>query len=79
MKYTLLGLAFAMLWASASVATKFGLKSAQPFVIADVRFFIAGVMMLVGAHLLRGYRLPRKDEWKPLIILMVWEELSNRL
>ena len=68
MKYTLLGLAFALLWASASVATKFALKSAQPFVIADVRFFIAGAMMLFGAHLLRGSRLPRKDEWLPLII-----------
>jgi probable blue pigment (indigoidine) exporter len=68
MKYILLGLAFAMLWASASVATKYGLKSAQPFVIADIRFFIAGALMLVGAHFLRGYRMPRKDEWKPLVI-----------
>ncbi len=76
MKYILLGLAFAMLWASASVATKYGLKSAQPFVIADVRFFIAGALMLVGAYMLsknpkqadKGYRLPRKEEWKPLII-----------
>ena len=68
MKYTLLGLAFALLWASASVATKFGLKSAQPFVIGDMRFFIAGALMLFGAHLLRGYRLPQKQEWKPLII-----------
>ncbi len=76
MKYILLGLAFAMLWASASVATKYGLKSAQPFVIADVRFFIAGALMLVGSYILsknpkqagRGYRMPRKEEWKPLVI-----------
>lgn len=68
MKYTLLGLVFASLWASASVATKYGLKSAQPFVIADVRFFIAGFLMIFGAVILRGYRLPQKQEWKPLII-----------
>lgn len=68
MKYILLGLAFAMLWASASVATKFGLKSAQPFLIANVRFFIAGGIMLIGAHILRGYRLPHRSEWRPLII-----------
>lgn len=76
MKYILLGLAFAMLWASASVATKYGLKSAQPFVIADVRFFIAGALMLAVSYILsknpkqagRGYRLPHKEEWKPLII-----------
>jgi probable blue pigment (indigoidine) exporter len=68
MKNILLGLLFASLWASASVATKFGLKSAQPFVIADVRFFIAGIMMIFSAKILRGYRLPTKDEWIPLII-----------
>ena len=68
MKNLLLGLLFAMLWASASVATKFGLKSAQPFVIADVRFFIAGAMMLFSAKILRGYRLPKSGEWRPLMI-----------
>jgi probable blue pigment (indigoidine) exporter len=68
MKYTLLGLAFALLWASASVATKYGLKSAQPFVIGDVRFFMASFLMIFGAIILRGYRLPNKTEWKPLII-----------
>jgi probable blue pigment (indigoidine) exporter len=68
MKYTLLGLVFASLWASASVITKIGLKSAQPFVIADVRFFIAGFLMIFGATVLRGQRLPQKLEWKPLII-----------
>ncbi len=68
MKNLFAGLLFAMLWASASTATKFGLKSAQPFVIADVRFFIAGIMMIFSAKILRGYRLPTKEEWMPLII-----------
>ena len=57
-----------MLWASASVATKLGLLSAQPLIIANTRFFIAGFLMLLGAHVLRKYRLPERDEWQPLLI-----------
>jgi probable blue pigment (indigoidine) exporter len=68
MKYTLTGLAFAMLWASASTVTKMGLISGQSLVIADVRFIIAGFLMLAGAHILRGYRLPTKSEWLPLAL-----------
>jgi probable blue pigment (indigoidine) exporter len=68
MKNNVLGLTFALLWATASVVTKYGLKSAQPLVIADVRFIIAGMLMIFGAILLRGYRLPNKTEWQPLIL-----------
>jgi probable blue pigment (indigoidine) exporter len=68
MKNNIIGLVFAMLWASASVATKLGLQSAQPLIIANVRFFIAGALMLIGAHLFRKYRLPERDEWQPLLI-----------
>ncbi len=68
MKNNIIGLVFAMLWASASVATKLGLLSAQPLVIANVRFFLAGFLMLLGAHVLRKYRLPERDEWQPILI-----------
>jgi probable blue pigment (indigoidine) exporter len=68
MKNNIIGLIFAMLWASASVATKLGLQSAQPLIIANVRFFIAAALMLLGAHVLRKYRLPERDEWRPLLI-----------
>ena len=68
MKNNIIGLVFAMLWASASVATKIGLLSAQPLVIANVRFFLAGALMLVAAHILRKYRLPERNEWKPILI-----------
>jgi probable blue pigment (indigoidine) exporter len=68
MKNNIIGLVFAMLWASASVATKFGLQSAQPLIIANVRFFIAGALMLIAAHLFRKFRLPERDEWQPLLI-----------
>ena len=68
MKNNIIGFAFAGLWASASVATKIGLISAQPLVIANVRFFLAGFLMLLGAHTFRKYRLPERDEWLPILI-----------
>ena len=62
------GLLFALFWASAATATKIGLFAAQPLVIAVVRFGIAGSLMLMVAHLVRGYRLPAKKEWTQLTI-----------
>lgn len=62
------GVAFSILWASASAATKIGLQSAQPFTIAVTRFFIAGTIMLLIAHLLLRKRLPKEKEWKQLAI-----------
>ena len=62
------GLFFAVLWSSASTATKIGLQSAQPFVICIARFFLAGIVMLLIAHVLMGKRLPRGREWKQLAI-----------
>jgi probable blue pigment (indigoidine) exporter len=46
MRQILIGIGFAMLWASASVATKIGLSVGQPFVLANIRFILAGVIML---------------------------------
>jgi probable blue pigment (indigoidine) exporter len=68
MKNNVIGFVFAMIWASASVATKLGLESAQPLAIANVRFFIAALLMLLGAHLWKKYRLPQREEWLPLLI-----------
>ena len=67
-RLTGIGLAFALLWASASAATKIALISAQPFVIAVSRFFIAGVLMLIFAHAIRPYRLPKKKEWQHIML-----------
>lgn len=59
MKQLLPGLMFAALWASASVATKFGVLSVHPLILANVRFFIAGTGMLLFA-----YGVQRKpDRW----------------
>lgn len=62
------GLLFAILWSSASTATKFGLQSGQPFVICVARFFIAGTVMLFITHGLLRNRLPQKKEWRQLAI-----------
>jgi probable blue pigment (indigoidine) exporter len=51
MKYFAMGLLFAALWASASVATKIGLQSVQPLVLANVRFIVAGLIMMAYAYI----------------------------
>lgn len=68
MKNILAGLFFAMLWASASAATKIGLLDAQPFVIGNCRFFIAGFIMLSASLIFQKSRLPQGKEWKQLAI-----------
>jgi drug/metabolite transporter (DMT)-like permease len=71
LKNNLLGLLFSMLWASASVATKYGVRSAEPLVLANVRFFLAGTLLLGLSYLWRPdvtYRLPRGVEWRQLAL-----------
>lgn len=62
------GLTFSILWSSASTATKMGLLSAQPFVIASARFLFAGLIMLFISHVLLGNRLPTRVEWRPIML-----------
>ena len=60
-----------MLWASASVATKFGILSAPPLILGNVRFFLAGAVLLLygyGLHRDAAYRWPNAEEWKQLAI-----------
>ena len=67
-KWLAAGIIFAALWPSASTATKLGLTVAQPLVIAVVRFGIAAAILLFIAHIIKGYRLPQKAEWKQIAI-----------
>jgi probable blue pigment (indigoidine) exporter len=62
------GTLFAILWASASTATKIGLGVAQPLVIAEMRFALAAFIMLFIAHILLKQRLPVGREWRQLMI-----------
>ncbi|WP_149242653.1 EamA family transporter [Dyadobacter sp. 32] len=71
MKNILTGLLFSILWASASVATKFGVESAPPLILANVRFFIAGILLLLFSYLFGkddSFRLPRKSEFGQLAL-----------
>ncbi|MCF2504399.1 EamA family transporter [Dyadobacter sp. CY107] len=71
MKNIGIGLLFSILWSSASVATKFGVRSAAPLILANVRFFIAGISLLTFSYLLskdKSYRMPNKKEWKQLAL-----------
>ncbi|UFH54653.1 DMT family transporter [Spirosoma sp. KNUC1025] len=64
------GLLFAALWASASVATKFGVQSVHPLILANVRFFIAGSGMLLFAYGIQRSKnpWPTAIEWRQLTI-----------
>lgn len=68
LKWVLIGFIFTLLWSSASTATKIGLKVAQPLTIALMRFLLASVCMLIYAHLIRRYPLPKGRQWKMITI-----------
>jgi drug/metabolite transporter (DMT)-like permease len=53
------------------VATKIGITAADPLVLANVRFLLAGTLMLTFAYVLRKskqYALPKSAEWRHLAI-----------
>ena len=68
MKHILTGLTFSMLWSSASIAGKFGLRSAEPLILFTSRFFLAGTIMLLIAKYIRQERGPQAKEWRHLFI-----------
>ena len=74
MKNILIGILFAALWASASVATKIGIRSADPLVLANVRFLLAGGLMLGFAYIVIPTKspLPRGKEWGRLFIFSLF-------
>jgi probable blue pigment (indigoidine) exporter len=68
MKKIILGLIFAALWGSGSVATKLGLQVAHPLLLINSRFLLAAFVMLTISLLSNKDRLPKKSEWLPLIL-----------
>jgi probable blue pigment (indigoidine) exporter len=64
----LTGVLFAIFWASASVAGKFGLFSVEPLVLFNLRFFGAGFILLAYVYLRRRDRLPQNREWLQLVL-----------
>jgi len=66
--FWVIGLPFSALWASASVASKIGLQSAQPFTISLSRFLIAAFIMILITHVFMRNPLPKKHQWKQLAV-----------
>jgi drug/metabolite transporter (DMT)-like permease len=66
----LLGLIFVILWSSASIAAKVGIRDAAPLTMLDLRFFLAGAALLTYAY---GFRRdtprPKTGDWKHIIVL----------
>ncbi|MFJ7728618.1 DMT family transporter [Neobacillus sp. NPDC097160] len=69
--YSLLGILFTFIWATGSIAIKFGLMSAPPITLATLRLLIAGMMLIIYIYGIRyrTYRMPMKSEWIHLIVL----------
>lgn len=59
---------FCVLWSSAFIAGKFGLRSAPPLFLLAVRFLFAGAIMIGIARVLRHGSL-RRDEWPRVVAL----------
>ncbi|MFF2753072.1 DMT family transporter [Psychrobacillus sp. NPDC058041] len=67
---TVMGLFFTFLWSSAAIATKFGLYSTTPMLLATTRFLMAGLLLFLYVYLFnRKYPWPKLQDWFPLIIL----------
>ena len=62
------GTIFSMFWASASVAGKFGLFSVEPLVLFNIRFLLAGTLLLLVGFLFQQKKFPAKNEWLQLAI-----------
>lgn len=61
--YTPLALLFSLLWASAFMAVKIGLRSSPPLFLMGFRFLVAGAVLLLAARL-RDLRLPdNRRDW----------------
>jgi probable blue pigment (indigoidine) exporter len=67
-KFFLLGLLFAALWASASAAAKMALPYVEPLSLFQLRFFLAGVLLISYSLLIKRDRLPRGKEWVQLLL-----------
>ncbi|WP_374164029.1 DMT family transporter [Arcticibacter sp. MXS-1] len=63
------GLLFAALWATGSVAIKYGLNSADPLILAAMRFLGTGLLFGPFYFTRKVYRFwPARAEWKPILI-----------
>lgn len=67
-KFFLLGVVFSALWASASAAAKMALPYVEPLSLFQVRFYLAGVLLIAYSYLIKRARQPKGKEWMQLLI-----------
>jgi probable blue pigment (indigoidine) exporter len=68
MPNVVIGLLFAVFWASASVAGKIGLRSVEPLLLFNIRFLGAGAVLLFYVYAIERSRMPSGKEWKHLTV-----------
>lgn len=61
-RFIFAGILFSILWASASVAGKFGLQSAEPLTLFTIRFLLAGSILLAYVVIARKWQTPNRKE-----------------
>jgi drug/metabolite transporter (DMT)-like permease len=64
----LAGILFSILWASASIAGKFGLLSSEPLTLFTIRFLLAGSILLGYVLIARKWQTPKGKEWVHLTV-----------
>ncbi|MCP9762049.1 DMT family transporter [Lacihabitans soyangensis] len=62
LQFILLGIVFAIFWSSASVAAKIGVKSMEPLVLFQFRFFLAGILLLAYHAVFEKWQWPNRQE-----------------
>ncbi|MGR3812047.1 DMT family transporter [Jiulongibacter sp. NS-SX5] len=67
-RFFVFGVLFAMIWSSASVSAKIGMKWVQPLMLYEARFFIAAIALFLLAHGILRKRLPKGKEWTQLAL-----------
>ena len=67
-RFIFAGIVFSILWASASVAGKFGLLSSEPLTLFTIRFLLAGVILLSYVAIARKWQNPTGKEWLQITI-----------
>lgn len=70
--YLFTGLTFAILWSSASIAGKFGLRSSGGLTLFTIRFLGAGALLIAYSHGVQRHRLPLGKEWYQIIIFGIF-------
>ncbi len=67
-RFLINGLLFSAVWSSASVSAKFGMKSAQPLVLYQLRFILAAIFLAFLVSVLPDNRFPKGKEWRQLAL-----------